>query len=152
MTLHVHPDHLQAIQEHGATSYPYECCGLLLGNPVGSEDKALVETWAVQNVWEANEDNPLADGAGAERRYLIPPEEILKGEQYARAQKLEIIGYYHSHPDHPAQPSEFDREFAWPWYSYVIVAVRVGVAEAVTSWVLDDERHFNPEPVVILTK
>lgn len=145
MTLWLNSVHLTAIRNHGAASYPYECCGLLLGKPLAGDDKELVETWPVLNVWASSETNAMGDGQGAERRYLIPPEEVLKGEHYARTQQLEIIGYYHSHPDHPAQPSEFDREYAWPWYSYVIVSVAQGNPQLVTSWVLDEERQFRAE-------
>ncbi len=146
MTLHVTEAQLETIREHGAKSYPYECCGLLLGEPLAEEDKKLTAIWSVKNVWESQEGHQLADGESSKRRYLIPPEEILAGQTYARCQGLEVVGYYHSHPDHPARPSEFDRDYAWPWYSYVIVAVEQGVATEITSWVLDDERQFNAEP------
>ncbi|WP_218080262.1 M67 family metallopeptidase [Anthocerotibacter panamensis] len=149
MTLHLTPSHLSAIRDHGKVSYPYECCGLLLGKPLAGDDKHLVEVWPVQNVWESSESSALADGESARRRYLIPPDAVLAAQQYARAQGLEIVGYYHSHPDHPARPSEFDREYAWPWYSYMIVAVRQGEAEDLTSWVLDDNRQFLAEELAV---
>lgn len=145
MTLYLQPSHLETIRTHGATSYPYECCGLLLGKAQADDDKQLIEVWSVENVWASTEHNPLDDGTGAERRYLIPPEAILAGEKHARSQGLEVIGYYHSHPDHPALPSEFDREYAWPWYSYIIVAVQKGQAVDLRSWTLDDDRQFRAE-------
>jgi len=148
MTLYLTPKQEQQIRAHGSQSYPYECCGLLLGKPLAEDDKQLVEVWAVPNVWESSEGNDLADGASARRRYLIPPDAVLKGEQYARQLGLEIVGYYHSHPDHPARPSEFDREYAWPWYSYVIVSVGDGKDQDLTSWVLDEERLFCPETLL----
>ncbi|WP_287128191.1 M67 family metallopeptidase [Candidatus Cyanaurora vandensis] len=146
MTLYLTPAHDQAIRDHGSQSYPDECCGLLLGKALPGEDKQLMEVWPVANVW-AEAENDLADGESARRRYLIPPQAILEGEQHARAQGLEIVGYYHSHPDHPARPSGFDQDFAWPWYSYLIVSVVKGASQELTSWVLDDEREFRAEPL-----
>jgi len=141
MALQVQESQLEQIRQHGSSTYPYECCGLLLGRALSGDDKALVEVWPVANQWQVGE----LDGETTQRRYLIPPEAVREGEGHARQQGLEIIGYYHSHPDHPARPSEFDREFAWPWYSYVIVAVHQGTPVDLTSWVLDEERQFCPE-------
>jgi proteasome lid subunit RPN8/RPN11 len=81
----------------------------------------------------SREDSP-------ERRYLIAPEDMLDAEKEARRLGIDIIGVYHSHPDHPARPSEFDREHAFPWYSYVIVSVQKGEPENLTAWVLKDDR------------
>lgn len=79
-------------------------------------------------------------------RFLIDPLDQLRVEKGARARGLEVLGYYHSHPDHPARPSIYDRDHAWPWYSYVIVAVERGVPKDLTSWVLAPDRSaFAPE-------
>jgi len=90
-------------------------------------------------------------------RYLIPPEVILRTEREARAEGSDIIGYYHSHPDHPSKPSAFDREHAWPGYSYLIVSVRGdgsaggGRARDERSWRLsNDRKRFDEEPIECL--
>ena len=73
-------------------------------------------------------------------RYLIAPDDLRRLTAELRAAGLEVLGYYHSHPDHPAAPSAFDTEHAWPWYSYVIVRVERGRAAELTSWILEDDR------------
>jgi proteasome lid subunit RPN8/RPN11 len=73
-------------------------------------------------------------------RYLIGPDDLQRVEAELRGDELEVLGFYHSHPDHPAAPSLFDAEHAWPWYSYVIVRVDRGLATEATSWQLDDDR------------
>jgi proteasome lid subunit RPN8/RPN11 len=147
MTLALHPDHLAAMRAHGERAYPNECCGLLLGRFDADERKVLVETWAVDNQWEGSGEFGLADGETSRRRFLISPEDYRQGERHARTLGLEVIGTYHSHPDHPAEPSEFDRGNAWPVYSYIIVSVQQGRATDLASWVLDDERLFHREAV-----
>ena len=73
----------------------------------------------------------------------------MRGEKAAREKDLDIIGFYHSHPDAPARPSQYDLEHAWPWYSYVIVAIKSGEADAMTSWVLQEDRQtFGEEDIV----
>jgi proteasome lid subunit RPN8/RPN11 len=81
-------------------------------------------------------------------RFSITPEDFRAAERAAAERGLDLLGWYHSHPDHPARPSEFDREHAWPWYSYVIVSVDGGVPKDLTSWQLEDDRSkFQPEVV-----
>jgi proteasome lid subunit RPN8/RPN11 len=83
-------------------------------------------------------------------RFLIDPLDQLRMEKDARARGLEVLGYYHSHPDHPARPSEYDREHAWPWYSYIIVSVVRGIAKDLTCWVLAEDRGtFHPEELEV---
>jgi len=120
------------IREHGARGYPYEVCGALLGREVNG-DGALREVSAVLPLENRREDSP-------QNRFSVTPEDVLRAERAAREQKLELLGWYHTHPDHPARPSEFDREHAWPWYSYVILGVASGVADQMTSWRLADDR------------
>ena len=135
MTLSISCALLDRIREHGRTAYPLECCGLLLGR-TEPEGKSVVDLKQMQN---SREDTP-------ERRYLIAPEDMLDAEKEARRLGIDIIGVYHSHPDHPARPSEFDREHAFPWYSYVIVSVQKGEPDNLTAWVLKDDRSsFDPE-------
>jgi proteasome lid subunit RPN8/RPN11 len=83
---------------------------------------------------------PNVHEEGHERRYLISPDAMFRLDREARAAGLQILGFYHSHPDHPAQPSEYDREWAWPWYSYIIISVLKGVPGVMTCWTLKDDR------------
>ena len=81
-------------------------------------------------------------------RFLITPEEMLRGELFARKHEGDVLGFYHSHPDHPSSPSAYDLEHAWPFYSYIIVEVIQGKAKDITSWELSDDRsHFIPESI-----
>jgi len=130
---------LDEIRQHGARAYPNECCGALLG--VAGDDGAK----QVRSLLAL--DNRRA-GEAARTRFLITGEDMIWAQKQARAQELDIIGFYHSHPDHAARPSEFDREHAWPGYSYIIVAVAGGEPQEATSWVLADDRsQFVPEPM-----
>ncbi|MBC8121645.1 MAG: M67 family metallopeptidase [Gemmatimonadaceae bacterium] len=142
-------NHRSQIQTHGERTYPDECCGLLLGrfgtSPTSEEHKILIEVWPVTNDWEGAGEFGLNDGQTARRRFLISPEDYLSGERHARQHGLEVIGTYHSHPDHPARPSEFDRGNAWPVYSYIIVSIQTGQAVDLASWILDEERQFQSE-------
>ena len=101
----------------------------------------------------AQELLPVDDpGRETERnRFLIDPLDQLRVEKDARARGLEVLGYYHSHPDHPARPSIYDHEHAWPWYSYVIISVERGVPKDLTSWVLAEDRlAFRAEQVEVV--
>lgn len=143
-------EHKTAIRIHGESGYPREACGALLGTAQG-DVKTVVATLAVANAFGERAD--LAEFAVNARetqanRYLIPPEEILRIEKEARKRGLDVIGFYHSHPDHPARPSIYDQEHAWPWLSYVIVRVAKGKAEDLASFVLSDDRAvFAPEGI-----
>ena len=124
-----------AIRKHGEVAYPEECCGLLLGCVL--EDHRLVEV-AVPMLNARIENR--------QRRFLITPDSYREAERLATARGLELIGFYHSHPDHPARPSEYDLEHALPWHSYVVLGVREGKAGDCTSWVLAPDRgRFEPE-------
>ena len=102
----------EAIRAHGKETYPHECCGFLLGAPGEAREIARASN--------AREDSP-------QNRYLIPPIEFVRVQRDADARGLDVIGFYHSHPDHPARPSAFDREHAWPGYAYLIAAVEGGL-------------------------
>lgn len=134
---------IEAVRQHGARDYPNECCGILLGHAEG-EQKQVCEVIALKNLRQepekAQELLPLESPASeSERnRFLIDPREQLRVERAARARGLEVLGYYHSHPDHPARPSNYDREHAWPSYSYMILSVEAGEPKELTSWVLTD--------------
>jgi proteasome lid subunit RPN8/RPN11 len=151
MALKLQPEQIDAIHRHAAAEYPNECCGALLGSVDGAS-KQVAEVVALSNLRHdavrAQELIPLKQpGRESERnRYLIDPREQLRVEKDARARGLSVLGYYHSHPDHPAAPSEYDREHAWPWYSYIIVSVEAGTPRDIRCWVLvDDRSRFETE-------
>ncbi|HEX7181219.1 MAG TPA: M67 family metallopeptidase [Thermoanaerobaculia bacterium] len=133
----ISPRHLQTIGRHASASYPDECCGFLIGR--ASEDTTVVER--VLSVGNERQDS-------RHNRYLINPETVLAAHKEARALGLDVVGYYHSHPDHPAVPSEFDREHAWPWVSYLIVSVQAGKVVAARSWRLAEDRESFDEEVI----
>jgi len=83
-------------------------------------------------------------GENRQRRFFVTPEQYIKAEKIAAERNLDLIGFYHSHPDHPARPSEFDREHALPWFVYVIVSVMGQKAKNITAWTLNDSRRFEP--------
>jgi proteasome lid subunit RPN8/RPN11 len=130
-----------AIARHGERGYPNEICGFLLGTRAAGA-ATVREVVPVENHWEALDER--------RRRFMIAPEDFLREERRAREAAWEILGFYHSHPDHPARPSETDREAAWPGYSYVIQSVRDGSAAEVTSWLLKDDRSgYDQENIVV---
>lgn len=154
MTLHLTVEHLQAIRAHAECTYPHECCGLLLGTQrrTGVEvNRAVVELWSAQNTWNAEAaeltESPLT--LTSTRRYWIDPKDILAAQRYARNHQFDIIGVYHSHPDHSAVPSECDRTLAWAGYSYIIVSVLQGSAQDLLSWSLNEYHQFQPEALVL---
>src|SRR5271157_198861 len=148
--------HVDAIRQHGARDYPSECCGILLGRADGDR-REVAEVVPLANLRHdperAQKLLPLDEpGRESERnRFLIDPGEQIRVEKEARARGLDVVGYYHSHPDHPSRPSKYDRDHAWPWYSYVILTVREAVPGEMTSWVLSEDRtRFDPEPIEVL--
>jgi proteasome lid subunit RPN8/RPN11 len=127
----------QEIRDHGARDYPHECCGAMLGTDSGA-GRQVRSLFPLVN---RRDDSPR-------NRFSITPEDFRAAERAAAERGLDLIGWYHSHPDHPARPSEYDREHAWPWYSYVIVSVAAGAPQDLTSWVLQDDRsRFESEEV-----
>ncbi|MFS8867173.1 M67 family metallopeptidase [Synechococcus sp. H65.1] len=148
MALHLSTEHLRAIRQHGEQAFPDEGCGILIGKLNGS-DKVVYELWPVANSWQRAE-NPLADGESSRRRFLIEPADFKRASDHALAKGLGILGTYHSHPNHPAIPSEFDRQHAFPWgFSCVIVSVHNGKAGEVASWVLDEQEQPQQEPIQV---
>jgi proteasome lid subunit RPN8/RPN11 len=130
---------LNEIREHGVRDYPYECCGLLLGR-FRAEGKSVTETYAISNAREES---------AKRNRFLIEPAELMRGERYARERDLEVVGFYHSHPDSPAVPSQYDLEHAWPTYSYIIVSTTADRAGDLFSWEQEPDRsQFNPEEIL----
>ena len=125
----------RAIRRHGRETYPYECCGALIGG-----GGRVVEALALPNA--ANEQ--------ARRRFRIRPTDYLAAERRASEIGAGLLGIYHSHPDNPARPSRYDLEHAWPGLAYVIVAVERGEPAAMTAWRLREDRSsFEEEAVAI---
>jgi proteasome lid subunit RPN8/RPN11 len=151
MRLELQQEVRERIERHGAETYPHECIGILLGrDQVGC--RAVTEIIPMENAWNRADANPYEAGPGdsTRNRSLVDPKDYLRAEHEARNRGMDIVGFYHSHPDHPARPSEFDRRNAWPWFSYVILAVENGVPREMTAWVLSEDRdRFLLEPISI---
>jgi proteasome lid subunit RPN8/RPN11 len=132
--LHLQPGVAAAIRRHGTETYPDECCGALIGR-----DGLVDSTFALPNVTDE----------GPRRRFRVSPNDYRASERRATESGAELLGFYHSHPDHPARPSQYDLDHAWPSFSYIIVAVRGGVPEEMTSWRLQDDRSaFDQEDLM----
>ena len=127
------------IKRHAEQDYPHECGGMLIGKFSGDGEKEVFEIFPLENAREDSRHN----------RVLILPRDVLKAERYARGRKLDLVGYYHSHPNAPAVPSRYDLEHALPVWSYVIASVIDGLAAEVRSWLMEDDRsRFNEETLV----
>jgi proteasome lid subunit RPN8/RPN11 len=120
-----------AIRAHGVETYPNECCGAIYGR-----DGVVTSTYAMPNTTEL----------GPRRRFHISPLDYMNAERRASSLGAELLGFYHSHPDHPAKPSQFDLDHALPSFSYIIVSIKEGVPGDMTSWrLLDDRSDFDQE-------
>ena len=140
MSINIPEPILIQIQDHGEASYPEEGAGLLLGEEIDGERRVV----AMLHLENIREDDARRN------RYLISAEDMLRGERAADRRGLSIVGIFHSHPDHPSFPSEYDREWAIPWYSYLITSVQKGQAETSRSWRLTDDRTaFTEEQIII---
>lgn len=143
--------HLQIIFNHAQSTYPEECCGVMLGN-ISDKCKTVVEIIPTQNAWNQETASNFQDNHpnySKKRRYTIAPQEMLQIQKSARDKNLNIIGIFHSHPDYQAIPSEFDRISAWEEYSYIIVSVQKGQAGEINSWILDGDRQFQQEEIKV---
>jgi len=137
VTIEIPPSVLRLIEAHASETYPEESCGFLIGR--ATEPRRVVEARRARNT--ATEER--------RRRYTVDPLELLRADDAARARQLDLIGIYHSHPDHPAVPSEFDRSHAASWYTYVIVSVERGTPKEATAWTFDETTAtFRPEVLV----
>jgi proteasome lid subunit RPN8/RPN11 len=128
-----------AIRAEGERAYPDECCGVLLGTQ-DMQIRRVDEILPIDNARENEERH---------HRFRIEADDFLRAETHARERGKEVLGFYHSHPDHPAAPSDYDREHALPFYSYVIVAVGRGRAEKLGSWELTPDRSRFEEEAVL---
>ena len=142
-TLRISAELAEEIRAHGARTYPHECCGALLGRDdqpreatasAGGLQRPVREIVALFPLTNRRDDSP-------QNRFSLTPEDVRAAEKAGQEKGLEVVGWYHSHPDHPAAPSQYDREHAWPWYSYVIVSVAHGQPQEMTSWRLSDDRQ-----------
>jgi proteasome lid subunit RPN8/RPN11 len=114
-----------AIRQHGQETYPHECCGALVGR-----DGAVTDVVALPNTTDE----------GPRRRFMVRPSDYQLAERRATELGGELLGFYHSHPDHPARPSQYDLDHAWPTFAYIIVAVAEGVSQDMTVWYLQEDR------------
>jgi proteasome lid subunit RPN8/RPN11 len=145
-------ENLELIYHHAKQTYPEECCGLLVGK-IEQNQKVIVKVIPTENNWvnDANLFANFTQYSSQERSkrdsFSIAPKTLIQVQKEARKLNLDIIGIYHSHPDHPAIPSEFDREIAWETYSYIIVSVMKGEIEELKSWSLNDHKGWSLEVV-----
>jgi proteasome lid subunit RPN8/RPN11 len=123
LVIDVHAD--AAIRRHASRAYPHECCGALL-----ARDDIIVEAFPLSNT-TAGEST---------RRFLVGPEDYTRAEARARQRGVQLAGFYHSHPDHPARPSQHDLDHAWPNLTYLIISVIGGEPADLTAWHLLDDR------------
>lgn len=139
LKIEILPEVLERIHRHGERAYPEEGAGFLLGR-AGANDRLVTDILVINNAREAE---------ARRNRYLMTPQDVLQGEQEADRLGLDVIGIFHSHPDHPNRPSEFDREWAMPWYSYLITSVQSGQAAGSRSWRLSDDRQRFDEELLV---
>src|SRR5438046_3843399 len=123
--LHVSEAVASDIRRHGEETYPHECCGALVGR-----DGRVTAAVALPNTTEE----------GPRRRFLVRPSDYREAERRATELGGELLGFYHSHPDHPARPSQYDLDHAWPTFAYIIVSVMAGQPDAMTVWYLKEDR------------
>ena len=136
----IDPQHLSEMRQHGESDYPFECCGLMLGRFENNVHKVVAETYPISNAREEE---------AKRNRFLIRPEELMRGEKYAREKGLDVVGFYPSHPDDRAVPSQYDLEHAWPTYSYIVIAIEKGQAADLRSWEMETDRsQFNEEEIM----
>ncbi|MBI5827862.1 MAG: M67 family metallopeptidase [Deltaproteobacteria bacterium] len=128
----------EEIINHARESYPEECCGVLIGATY--KDKRVFE---VQRAKNTNTER-------ARDRYIIDPRELNFIDKVARTQGLDVIGFYHSHPDHPDKPSQTDRELGQPGYSYIIASVKKGKDVSLRSWIFEEaDEPFKEEKIKV---
>ena len=138
MPLKIGAGDVDLIHEHATEAYPEECAGALVGMDSGGV-RVVVEVWRAENTHEEERS----------RRFLIEPLAVKKFEEQAEEKDMGLLGFYHSHPDHPAEPSDYDREHAWPGYSYVIASVSSENVEDMRSWTLKGDRSGYDEETIV---
>ncbi len=133
---------LNQIYVHGENAYPEEGAGFLLGSADGENRQVI----AILGLSNAREDT------ARHNRYLLTPLDYLRGEQEGERLGLDVLGVFHSHPDHPNRPSEYDREWAMPWFSYLITSVQAGRASESRAWRLAEDRTEFVEEMIIVNR
>lgn len=144
-------EHLLTIYTHAETTYPEECCGVILGY-LDVKTKTVIKIITTENAWSQESASDLEDAVteySKRKRYAIAPQSLFQIQKQARNESLDIIGIFHSHPDNSAIPSECDRVLAWAKYSYIIASVTNGKVTDIKSWILDDNHQFTEEGVGI---
>lgn len=134
--IHIGPTVIKEMADDAIDTFPDECCGFLFGKET-NEERVILRSYAVNNAKEGDK----------RRRFEIKPKDYLKAEQYADENGLLLLGVYHSHPNHPAIPSEHDRVAAQPYFSYVIVSVLDKEYADLRSWRLNDKLQFEEEKI-----
>jgi proteasome lid subunit RPN8/RPN11 len=146
MTIVISTEQIELIYAHAENIYPEECCGILLGKINGTL-KTVTEAIPTINAW-IKADSDKVD-RNRNNRYSIDPQDIFTAQKRARELHIDIIGFFHSHPDYPAIPSTCDRSQAWEVYSYPIISVINGKVSEIKSWVLDSNGIFQAEETQI---
>jgi proteasome lid subunit RPN8/RPN11 len=121
----------------GIGSFPDECCGFIFGKEITDGDRLVTDMMVVNNSKPGDKT----------RRFEISALDYMKAEQYAADHDLHLLGVYHSHPNHPAIPSEHDRKAAQPWFSYIIISIMNREFSHLRSWVLDEQEQFKEEKI-----
>lgn len=148
-------EQLHRMKIHAVSTYPEECCGLLLGTQKPDRDRRQVfEVLALNNHWTASvsqitETESTSAALSKGNRYWVDPKDLLNAQRTARERDWIILGVYHSHPDHPAEPSERDRRLAWTEYSYPILSTSPKQVVDVQSWRLNEQGHFESEKIML---
>ncbi|MHA1991484.1 MAG: Mov34/MPN/PAD-1 family protein [Candidatus Hodarchaeales archaeon] len=140
MTLVINENEIKKIRFHSEKTFPEECCGVLIGKK--ENGSVVLEARAMRNTNEGTR----------ERRYNIDPIDLMKIDKEAEEKGFELLGIYHSHPNHPSRPSKFDLEHAWPNFSYIVLSVKDGKSDLLTSWKLKSDRSdFLQEKIKIIS-
>lgn len=137
MKLEISSEAQRKMKRHAEADYPNECCGFFYG--LEGDVRIVRVVREVENAQDGDQ----------RRRFQIAPKDYQQAEKYAIEHDMDLLGVYHSHPDHPAEPSEHDRSVAMPWFSYIIISVQNGQATKMRSWQLNNERQFEEEPIEI---
>ena len=138
---------LNEIQLHGKEAYPEECCGAMLGKVNSNNEKVTEKIFRIENNWE----NVSGTIETKNRRFAITAEDYKKLELEAKNLNLTLLGFYHTHPDHPAEPSGTDLSYAWPFFSYIIQSIKNRNADVINSFELDlDTNQFIKEELKII--
>ncbi|MGI0492250.1 M67 family metallopeptidase [Alkalinema pantanalense CENA528] len=146
--LQMSQSHIQAMTAVVEQVYPQEGCGLLLGTRL-QVVTIVVDLYPTENAWNPAVAEMIGAGTGKTDRYWIDPAVMFQAMKAARSQHLEIVGVYHSHPDHPAIPSECDRRLAWPEYSYIIASVSQSQVVDIQCWRLNAQHQFESEMIQV---